>query len=863
MFNKRFVALVVTLFALVLSREAEAQSDYNFPSHSKVEIVRDPNGASYLYLEFMWDKNCPPEFKKGTAIEFEIGITPKYFIQPKGGKDENFSCYGVLGDEGFGFKLPNRFIPDVGLNCYVDVWNYMDPGSLDIGSELNKHCGGGLDLQGQTCAFTAAIFGAFSETRGNFAVGLHDASALKAGEKYFFKYPVEINYSSTRVVGDPNDGSPPYDRECANSSLQESAKKGYYSGDQLSFEFSNARNDWGRVQITMQTFNNECDLPKHCELADTAYTCPHLIGIASPLGSCENVQKKTDWWLTKLCAPTGEYTFTPGIALQSGHAGECLNNQNTINLDTNDECCIDLDGDGYYANSSSELYGTQVGDCDDNDPQVLQCTTCSPGSCPSGEWCQPSSGACSSCDGGCYGIHQSTCETQCGVTPCIPDCQNKCGGASDGCDGTCNGCPTAHNCENMSCVSCGGGNEPCCLQGSECYSNLTCQNGVCSSVSVSSIDDVAAGEYHTCAVVNGEARCFGNNQDGQLGNGSTSNALTPTAVKGVGGSGTLTGVLSVSAGGSHTCALLNTGKVVCWGFNPYGQLGNGATTQSTVPVEVLGPNGNGVLSNVTEISTGHSFTCARTNGSSVYCWGQLPFGSVGGAHPEPEQLPATTNVLEISAGGEHLCLRKTDNSIWCVGDNYYGQLGNGSSSVSSLPSPVQVVAALNIPLSAQGLPKNLGTEHSCAWVSPGSTYCWGSAGLSQVTGTGSGSCEGGYACEKKAIVAISSSGGLAVGSNHTCSLKNGVVMCWGSNSHGQVGSNAANSCSGSNACSYQEVNVEQCGSGSLAASQVAAGGDHTCAVTSSGLMCWGRNLSGELGNGTTVNSSCPIAVSGL
>src|SRR5690606_35461605 len=102
-------------------------------------------------------------------------------------------------------------------------------------------------------------------------------------------------------------------------------------------------------------FNNKCDLPGLCDLSNSAYTCPHLIGVATQWGECQNVQKHTDYWLTKLCVPTADYTFTPGIAKKEGAGNQCMNEWTSIHLDTTDECCIDLDGDGYYGYSSSEL----------------------------------------------------------------------------------------------------------------------------------------------------------------------------------------------------------------------------------------------------------------------------------------------------------------------------------------------------------------------------------------------------------------------------------------------------------------------------------------------------------------------------
>lgn len=584
------------------------------------------------------------------------------------------------------------------------------------------------------------------------------------------------------------------------------------------------------------------------------FFCPLITG--DSLGTFfDSGDPKPPMLLNRLCVPTAPFEFSP----RSG---------NTCGKDT---VCEDCDNDDLFASQSFPMFGSNVGDPYDSnyDPALKQCVACYLGSCPSGEWCQPAFHSCEPCPATCSGLYIAECYAQCGSEPpppCTPDCENKCGGVSDGCGGFCYGCPNAHNCENGSCVACGGQNEPCCDQSPDCFVDLTCQSGVCLPAATSSLGDVALGRAHTCAVTNGEVRCFGSNQNGQLGNGSTGNALTPSAVKGVGGSGTLSGIQSVAAGLGHSCALTVNKKVVCWGYNLIGQLGNGSTNQSTVPVQVLGPGGNGELSNIAEISAGDYFTCAMTQGSGVYCWGQIPFGSVGGVHTWPELLPGVTSAVEISAGRNHLCLRKADNSVWCVGENYYAQLGNGSSSVNDADSPVQVVGDLSIPLSSGGLPDTMGDGFSCSWDNTGSISCWGQASLFQIGRPGSETCEGGYSCEKRPqlVQGLSfASGGLAVGSNHACSLENGVVMCWGSGQNGQVGLNALQLCS-SHPCSDHAVTVPQCGSGpALTASRVFAGGDHTCAVVNGNLMCWGLNNNGQLGNGTTNDSSCPVAVSGL
>ncbi|ACL23604.1 RCC1 domain-containing protein [Chloroflexus aggregans] len=355
----------------------------------------------------------------------------------------------------------------------------------------------------------------------------------------------------------------------------------------------------------------------------------------------------------------------------------------------------------------------------------------------------------------------------------------------------------------------------------------------------SGVETIAAGDYHTCALMSsGGVRCWGHNDRGQLGDGTTTARSTPVAV-----SGLPSGVTAIAAGRLHTCARTSSGGVWCWGDNSDGQLGDGSFTDSSTPVAV-----SGLASGVETIAAGGWHTCALTGSGGVWCWGRNNSGQLGDGstiyHITPVAVSGLpSGVTAIAAGGVHTCALTGSGGVWCWGGNFAGQLGDGTTTdrstpvaVSGLPSGVTAIAA--------------GDIHTCALTGSGGVWCWG--------GNDFGQLGDGTTTNRSTPVAVSGlpSGvtAIAAGLRYTCALTgSGGVWCWGYNLSGQLDDGTTSRST--------PVAVSGLPSGVTA---IAAGGWYTCARTSSGgVRCWGANGSGQLGDGTTTKRSTPVAVSGL
>ena len=202
------------------------------------------------------------------------------------------------------------------------------------------------------------------------------------------------------------------------------------------------------------------------------------------------------------------------------------------------------------------------------------------------------------------------------------------------------------------------------------------------------VQAIAAGGDSTCALMtSGGVRCWGNNSYGQLGDGTTTDHFTPP------GNDALTGVQAITAGRGHTCALTATGSVQCWGDDSMGQLGNGTTAVSSAsPTHVLLQNLSDELTGVQAIAGGGNHTCALMTSGGVRCWGDNSAGQLGDGTTISRSTPSPTDVLTdvkaIATGYFHTCALMETGRVRCWGANEYGQLGSGPMSCRATAAPV-------------------------------------------------------------------------------------------------------------------------------------------------------------------------------
>ncbi|MFN3199838.1 MAG: hypothetical protein ACE366_15680 [Bradymonadia bacterium] len=373
---------------------------------------------------------------------------------------------------------------------------------------------------------------------------------------------------------------------------------------------------------------------------------------------------------------------------------------------------------------------------------------------------------------------------------------------------------------------------------------------------------------HTCVIQGeGQVRCFGANDSGQLGLGDTESrgtqntpvdgGLEPVALPG----GAL--ATAVTLGAEHTCALTGDGAVYCWGENAHGQLGLGDTEARGDGPNEMGDDLSALRLGgaATQISAGRTHTCALLSTGAVKCWGgnssgQLGLGDTadrGDDGDEAENLPTVdlgpgVTVTHVHAGAEHTCALLSTGGVKCWGANTYGQLGLGDVADRGDDANEMGTSLPTIDVGGAVVGLATGGQHTCALLNDGTARCWGRNTFGQLglnDHAHRGNAPGEMGPDLSSVAIEGTIVALTAGHHHTCAqLEDASIVCFGENGFGQLGLGDTEARGGTG----QPIEPGETVSLGEQGQVISALGLHTCALLESDqLKCWGRNDAGQLG----------------
>jgi alpha-tubulin suppressor-like RCC1 family protein len=388
-----------------------------------------------------------------------------------------------------------------------------------------------------------------------------------------------------------------------------------------------------------------------------------------------------------------------------------------------------------------------------------------------------------------------------------------------------------------------------CGPGTESPTAPTAGSQLVASSATLSFRQISGGLFHTCGVATDDrAYCWGQNVNGQLGDGTTTSRARPTPVAG----GHF--FILVSAGAGYSCGITTQNRAYCWGQNTTGQLGDGTTTDRLRPVAVASSK------RFSQVRSGYFHTCAVDPFNAAFCWGHNSNGQLGDnskiSRLTPVRVRGGLAFRRVFTAGFHSCGATLDNRGYCWGRNEDGQLGDGTT-IQKL-KPTLIAGNHRFTQVFVGAAHGGGwSSNSCGLTSDQRAYCWGDNRLGQI-----GDGTSGWNLIRTSPVAVLGGlqfSGLNTSGVATCGVTTANrAYCWGSDGNFQVGDGNSTA---------EEYTTPNAVTGGLQFRAITTGTLHTCAITTlNAAYCWGNNFEGQLGIGTfdsgagfTAKSS-PLAV---
>jgi len=383
---------------------------------------------------------------------------------------------------------------------------------------------------------------------------------------------------------------------------------------------------------------------------------------------------------------------------------------------------------------------------------------------------------------------------------------------------------------------------------------------------------ITAGETHTCVLLSDNSVwCWGGNESGQLGAGTTTSSPIPLRIASL-------AAKSIDAGGGNTCAVATTGEPWCWGKNEWGQLGNNSTDAASLPTPVSWP----VSDAVAQINVGWAMACARIDSGDTWCWGRNAEGGVGTPSTldrcgfdfcakTPANISTAHTFSDVDAGILGACALDAAGAAYCWGARGFGSVGDGAANRFT---PCFIAGSRRSSCAAEPMPVAggftfksiaMGSQYVCGIRTDGPTMCWGANDGGML---GLGSLDPFNVYEPTLVTGGLSFTSLAAVDGgslmaHVCALDvAGAAYCWGYNDNGQLG--AANNACALNGVESPCATTPMAVTGGLTFKAITVGRAHSCGITTDNqVMCWGGNAAGQLGDGTLAAHSAPAAVKAM